>query len=223
MPVGARSAYHVAYLHASYMVHTICPWRLAMCRAVFPVSVSRPFTNASSDLKNNSWNYTHTMNIVLCVMYAMLCTRQYVQCVVCMYQLLDSVQLACPGSSQELSPALRWSPRKHLVEEPEQIHVRHLLQVCWGGGEILLYMYVYIHAFLLGISFQNLVSRGAFKEQLQNEWYNIMCMYGSIVYVISHAMWDGERSITAAIGFSSHATSIPYTLTAYVAVEQVTC
>ena len=48
-------------------------------------------------------------------------------------------------------------------------------------------------------------------------------LYGSIMYVISHAMWDGEGSITAVIGFSSHATSIPYTLTTYVVVGQVTC
>ena len=56
-------------------------------------------------------------------------------------QFPDSVQLSCPGSSEQLSPALRCGAREHLVQEPA--HVIHT-SLSHTHIHICIYMYIYI-------------------------------------------------------------------------------
>lgn len=46
------------------------------------------------------------------------------------YKFLDSVQFTCPGSSEELSPALRHSAWEYLVEEPASV-CNHMYTHVW--------------------------------------------------------------------------------------------
>ena len=55
-------------------------------------------------------------------------------------QFPDSVQLSCPGSSEQLSPALRRGAREHLVQEPA-----HVIHTSLSHTHIHTCMIIYIY------------------------------------------------------------------------------